>query len=87
MISIASTLSGGAINDAQPGATAASLGLNSSATSNAATHKVDGMLQSSPEVNAVSIGSPVVGDAFERGETIGVAVVFHRSVDVTGTPR
>ncbi len=80
-------LNSGTINDARlTGATAASLGLGSSAIANAASHKVDGAL-GPPGVSALSIGSPHVGDTFERGETIEVKVAFNKAVAVTGTPQ
>ncbi len=79
-------LNGGTINDARGGTTAAGLGLGSSAIANAAAHKVDGAL-GPPGVAGLSIGSPEVGDTFERGETIEVKVAFNKSVAVTGTPR
>ena len=79
-------LNGGAIDDARGGATAASLGLGTNAISNAAAHKVDGSL-SVPFVSGLSISSPVVGDTFERGDTIEVTVTFNKAVDVTGTPQ
>ncbi len=88
-IGIAATalaLNGGTINDARGGTTVASLGLGSNAISNAAAHKVDGS-RGPPGVTSLTIGSPVVGDVFERGETIEVSLVFNRSVDVTGEPR
>ncbi len=68
------------------GTAAAALGLGSHAVANARSHKVDGSL-GSPGVTGLSIGSPAVGDVFERGETIEVSVVFHRAVDVGGTPQ
>ena len=64
----------------------ASLGLGSHAIANAALHKVDGSL-GPPGVTGLSISSPTVGDTFERGETIEVALAFSRSVAVTGTPQ
>ncbi len=79
-------LNGGTINDARGGSTAASLGLGSSAITNAASHKVDGAL-GPPGVSALAIGSPHVGDTFERGETIEVKVAFTKAVAVTGTPQ
>ncbi len=79
-------LNGGTIADARDGSTAASLGLGSHAIANAAAHKVDGSL-GPPGVTSLTIGSPVVGDVFERGETIEVELEFNRAVDVTGTPR
>ena len=79
-------LNGGAINDARPGAAAASLGLGANAISNAAAHKVDGS-RGPPVASGLSISSPVVGDTFERGETIEVMVTFNKAVDVTGTPQ
>ncbi len=78
-------LNGGAIVLAG-GTAAASLGLGSSAVANAALHKVDGSI-GPPGVTAVSISSPTVGDTFERGETIEVALAFTPAVDVTGTPQ
>ena len=80
------TLNGGTIADARDGSTAASLGLGSSAISNARAHKVNGSV-GPPGVTALSISSPTVGDTFERGETIEVALAFTRAVDVTGTPQ
>ena len=79
-------LNSGTINDARDGSTAASLGLGSNAIANAASHKVDGAL-GPPGVSALSIGSPHVGDTFERGETIEVKVAFTKAVAVTGTPQ
>ncbi len=79
------TLNGGTI--VLSGGTAnASLGLGTHAITNAAAHKVNGSL-GPPGVTSLTIGSPVVGDVFERGETIEVELVFNRAVDVTGTPR
>ncbi len=68
------------------GTAAATLGLGTHAISNAAAHKVDGSV-GPPGVTGLAIGSPVVGDVFERGETIEVELEFNRPVDVTGTPR
>ncbi len=79
------TLNGGTIV-LVGGTTAATLGLGSNAISNAAAHKVDGS-QGPPGVTSLTIDSPVVGDVFERGETIEVELEFNRAVDVTGTPR
>ena len=80
------TLNGGAVADARDGATAASLSLSAHAITNAAAHKVDGS-QGPPGVSAVSIGSPPVGDTFERGDTIVATVTFNKAVDVTGAPQ
>ena len=80
------TLNSGTINDARDGTTAASLGLGSAAVANARAHKVNGSV-GPPGVTALSISSPTVGDTFERGETIEVALAFTRAVDVTGTPQ
>ncbi len=79
-------LNGGAIADARDGATAASLGLGANAIANDAAHKVDGS-QGPPGVSAVSIGSPPVGDTFERGDTVITTVTFNKAVDVTGAPQ
>ncbi len=79
-------LNGGAINDARDGTAAASLGLGSHAVANDRSHKVNGSL-GPPGVASLSIGSPVAGTTFERGETIEVSVVFSRPVDVGGTPQ
>ena len=43
--------------------------------------------QGPPGVTDVQIGSPVVGDTFERGERIEVTVTFSAAVDVSGTPQ
>ena len=51
-------------------------------------HKVDGSLVSPPAVKSVSFASsPARGDAYERGEEIGVFVLFDRTVSATGTAR
>ena len=79
-------LNSGTINDARDGTTAASLGLGTNAITNSSSHMVDGT-QGPPGVTGVAIGSPVVGDTFERGEAIEVAVTFNKAVDVGGTPQ
>ncbi len=79
-------LNGGTIGDGRDTTVAASLGLGSNAIADATAHKVDGA-QGPPGVAGLSIGSPQVGDTFERGETIEVSVAFNKSVDVTGTPQ
>ena len=79
-------LNGHAINDVRPGAAAASLELGANAIVNAAAHKVDGS-RAPPLVSSVSIASPVVGDTFERGDSVAAMVMFNKAVDVTGTPR
>ena len=79
-------LNSGTINDARAGATAASLGLGTNAITNSSGHRVDGS-QGPPGVTGVAIGSPVVGDTFERGDTIEVTVTFNKAVDVSGTPQ
>ena len=88
-ISVAATalgLNGGTINDARDGTTAASLGLGTNAIAASSSHKVDGS-QGPPGVTGVAIGAPVVGDTFERGDTIEATVTFNKAVDVTGTPQ
>ena len=51
-------------------------------------HKVDGSLVSPPAVKNVSFtSSPARGDTYERGEEIGVFVLFDRTVSATGTAR
>ena len=55
------------------------------ALNNQAGHKVDG--SQGLEVVGVTLGSPVVGDTFERTGMIEATVTFHRAVTVTGTPR
>ena len=51
-------------------------------------HKVDGSLASPPAVKSISFtSSPARGDAYERGEEIGVFVLFDRTVSATGTAR
>ena len=79
-------LNSGTINDVSDGTTAASLGLGTNAITNSSSHRVDGS-QGPPGVTGVAIGSPVVGDTFERGETIEVTVTFNKAVDVSGTPQ
>ena len=79
-------LNGGTIRDSRDGTTAASLGLGTSAISNSAAHKVDGV-QGPPGVTGMTLSTPDVGDTFERGERIEVTVTFNKSVDVTGTPQ
>ena len=50
--------------------------------------KVDGSLISPPAVASISFtSSPVRGDTYERGEEIGVFVLFDRTVSATGTAR
>ena len=88
-ISVAATalgLNSGTINDARDGTTAASLGLGTNAIANDGDHKVDGA-QGPPGVTGVAIGAPVVGDTFERGDTIKATVTFNKAVDVSGTPQ
>ena len=43
--------------------------------------------QGPPGVTGVALNSPVVGDIYERGETIEVTVTFNKAVDVGGTPQ
>ena len=43
--------------------------------------------QTAPSVSAVAIGSPNVGDTFERAEEILVTVTFSAAVTVTGSPQ
>ena len=80
------TLNSGTINDARDGTTTASLGLGTNAITDDGDHMVDGA-QGPPGVTGVAIGSPVVGDTFERGERIEVTVTFNKAVDVSGTPQ
>ena len=65
------------------------IGRNHAALSNQAAHKVDGRQWGAglAGVDAVALGSPAVGDTFERGEVIEATVTFNRAVTVTGTPR
>ena len=50
--------------------------------------KVDGRLISPPAVKHLSFtSSPARGDTYERGEEIGVFVLFDRTVSATGTAR
>ena len=80
-------LNGGTIADARDGATAAGLGLGSSAISNAGSHKVDGSVEGSPAVAGARVASsPSSGGSYGLGEEIRVAVRFDRAVAVTGTP-
>ncbi len=79
-------LNGGTINDARPGATAASLDLGSNAITNAASHKVNGGL-GPPGVTGLAVAPPPAGAVFERGDTIVATVRFNKAVDVTGTPQ
>ena len=91
-ISVAATALQGAhavmvlITDARDGTLAASLALGTNAITNSSDHKVDGS-QGPPGVTGVAIGSPVVGDTFERDEQIEVTVTFNKAVDVGGTPQ
>ena len=75
------TLNGGTI---RYGSVNAVLGLGTHAITNSAAHKVAG---NAPRVATLTLSSPVVGDTFERGETIGVTILFSASVTVTGTPQ
>ena len=75
------TLNSGTI---RTGTKNAHLALGSHAITNAAAHKVG---IPPPVVTGVSIGSPLVGDTFERGDTVVVTVTFNEAVDVTGTPQ
>lgn len=43
--------------------------------------------QTAATVSSVSIGSPDIGDTFERGEEIFVTVTFSATVAVTGSPQ
>ena len=78
------TLNSGTIQSAAN--TNANLALGAHALGDDADHKVDGAL-GPPAVTAVAIGAPPVGDTFQRGEVIEVAVTFNKQVDVTGTPQ
>ena len=49
--------------------------------------RVAGGVESDPEVEAVALNAPVVGDTYERGETVEATVTFDRVVDVVGTPQ
>ncbi len=79
-------LNGGGIADGRDGSTAAALGLGSSAVADAAGHRVDAT-RGPPGVMGVTIGSPQVGDTFERGDTVEVEVEFNKPVAVTGAPQ
>ena len=43
--------------------------------------------ETDPTVKAVALNAPLVGDVYERGETIEATVIFDRVVDVTGSPQ
>ena len=84
--SSALALNGGTIADARDANAAAGLGLGSHAVTNALAHKVNGNL-GPPGVTGVTLGSPPVGDTFERGDTVVATLAFNRAVAVTGTPQ
>ena len=54
---------------------------------NSQTLHIGGARETGPEVEAVALNAPAVGDTFERGETVEATVTFDRLVDVTGTPQ
>ena len=80
------TLNGGAIT-LRGGTVVAMLSLGSHALSNVAGHVVDGSVVSPPVVTDVEVSTPGESGRWGAGETIDLAVVFDRSVLVSGRPR
>ena len=82
------TLVGGAVR-IRGGSADASLSLGARAFRDAAAHKVDGSLETAPEVSRVIISSRprLSSDTYGRAEWIGVIVGFDRPVAVTGAPQ
>ena len=80
------TLNEGTIRIHEGNANAA-LGLGSHAIANSANHKVNGSLETAPEVSGFSLSSPASGDTFERGEVILGDVTFDNVVVIGGEPR
>ena len=78
-------LNGGAINDARNGAEVTPLTFVGRGTSSA--HKVDGTIESIPEVARTTVvGPPPSGAAYGTDDEILVRVSFSRAVAVTGSP-
>ena len=78
-------LNDGTINDARDAAQAAALSF--SALGNQASHKVDGTIESVPEVaGATEASMPPSGAAYGTDDEILVRVSFSRAVAVTGSP-
>ena len=80
------TLNRGTIRINQGSANAA-LGVGSHAISNSANHKVDGSLETAPEVSGFFLNAPTSGDTFERSEVILGHVAFDNVVVVAGAPQ
>ena len=81
------SLGGGTVR-IRGGTSSASLSLGSHAISNSSNHKVDGSIETAPEVlNVFASPSPARGDTYERGEAIVVYMFFTRWVEVSGDPQ
>ena len=80
------SLNGGTIR-VGGGTTNGSLGLGSHAISNSADHKVDGSVETAPEVLNVYSDGPADGDTYELGEVVVVYMFFTREVEVSGEPQ
>ena len=81
-------LNGGTIINALDGVRPAMLALGAHTISNNALHKVDGRVETAPEVSRVSVtSSPGASGAYGPGSVIVVHVEFDRLVEVTGEPR
>ena len=78
-------LNGGAVRDARNGAEVTPLTFVGRGTSSA--HKVDGTIESIPEVARTTVvGPPPSGAAYGTDDEILVRVSFNRAVAVTGSP-
>ena len=69
------------------GTTNAALSLGAHAISTASNGRVDGSIEVAPTVDRVSVGGPLAGGTFLRGETIRFYVSFDKPVAATGTPQ
>ena len=76
-------------NDLENSNTGLDINRTLSAITNAAAHKVNGLLGlSAPAVSGVAISSSAGADStYSTGDTIAAQVVFDAAVDVTGTPQ
>ena len=85
--SSALSLTGGTVR-IRGGTSGASLSLGSHAISNSSNHKVDGSIETAPEVlNVFTSPAPARGDTYEQGEAIVVYMFFTRRVEVSGEPQ
>ena len=78
------TLNGGSIR-LSGGTVNARLTLTGTFT-NSASHRVDGS-QGAPGIQGITLNSPAIGSAYERGENIDVTLTFTKSVRIVGLPQ